>query len=79
MTSPAPADVSLYDRLVDLLGKHDVHPVDRAAIQDAFQNATTWDDLPQEVRDRIEELEKNLPSQSWEDPSDVPSYLAEFS
>jgi hypothetical protein len=65
-------DPALYERLVDLLGAHDVRPEDRMAIQQALPNANTWDDLPPALRARIEELEGSLERQSWSDPSDIP-------
>jgi hypothetical protein len=64
----------LYERLTDLLGKHDVHPADRATIQDAYYDGATWDDLPADVQALIVENEK-LPVQSWDDPSDVPDHI----
>ncbi|GAA2327488.1 hypothetical protein [Dactylosporangium salmoneum] len=65
-------DAQLYERLVDLLGAHDVHPDDRIDIQQALATATTWNDLPQPLRLRIEELERTLERQAWADPSDIP-------
>jgi hypothetical protein len=65
-------DADLYERLVNLLGMRDVHPEDRIAIQQALPSANTWTDLPQTLRDRIEELERTLEPQSWADPSDIP-------
>lgn len=71
--------VELYDRLSDALGAHDVHPEDRAKIQGAYQDAggvesATWGDLPADVQQLIEEIEKT-PRQSWDDPADVPDDL----
>lgn len=63
---------ALYDRLVELLGKHDVHPEDRAEIQ-AAAGAESWDDVPADTRAKIEQLERDLPAQSWDDPLDMPA------
>lgn len=77
MTTISP-QAELADRLTEALGTHDVHPVDRRAIQDAYIEAglhdATWDDLPADIQAKIEEAE-GLPSQSWDDPSDVPDDL----
>ena len=75
MTSPA---VQLERRLSDALGTHDVHPEDRIKVQEAYVAAgvdtATWDELPAEIRQLVEELER-LPRQSWDDPADVPDEL----
>lgn len=77
MTSPA---VALEIRLADALGAHDVHPEDRALIQQAYvaagADAATWDDLPADVQALIEEIE-NSPREAWDDPADVPDALTE--
>lgn len=81
MTTTNP-QVELADRLRDALGTHDVHPEDRAAIQQAYIEAglddATWDDLPAEIRAKVTAAEA-LPAQSWEDPADVPENLDELS
>lgn len=75
MSTPAREEViALEERLTELLGTHDVHPDDRIAIQQAFVEFGSWDRLPQEIRDRIAELEQ-LPPQAWDDPLDVPDDL----
>lgn len=74
MTTAIPQHLDLEQRLTELLGTRDVHPDDRAAIQDAYMLAPTWEQLPQAIRDKVEELEK-LPRQSWDDPFDVPDQL----
>jgi len=71
LTSP------LYERLVEVLGTRDVHPDVRSKIQDAYievGDTGTWDDLPVDVRQMIEESER-LPRQAWDDPADVPQDL----
>lgn len=68
----------LYARLTDALGTHDVAWPDRDAIQQAYLAAgaegATWNDLPEDVRQRIERVEQ-LPLTSWEDPADAPDEL----
>lgn len=71
MTSPMSPELELELRLTELLGTRDVHPDDRIAIQDAYADAPTWDDLPTDIRFMIENLEQ-LPRQAWDDPADVP-------
>ncbi len=62
-------------RLAEALGSHDVHPEDRARIQQAFIDAgmeeATWEDLPADIRALVEEIERSE-RQSWDDPADVP-------
>lgn len=68
------AAAALYDRLSDALGGHDVHPSDRATVQEAYLAAgdgAGWDDLPKDVRDLVEKIEQT-PATSWDDPSEVP-------
>lgn len=79
MTALAEAKLELERRLTDLLGAHDVHPDDRAAIQDAFGQAGSFEELPTVLQARIIELEETLPRQSWDDPSEVPDNLDELS
>jgi hypothetical protein len=78
MTTAISPQAQLADRLRDALGTHDVHPRDRALIQDAYIEAgmddATWDDLPADVQ-RLVEAAEQLPPQSWDDPSDVPDDL----
>lgn len=74
MTTAMSPHLELEARLTELLGTRDVHPDDRTAIQDAYLQHPTWDELPQAIRDRVVELEK-LPSQSWDDPFDVPDEI----
>lgn len=66
---------ALYDRLSDALGAHDVHPDDRATVQGAYLEAggedATWDDLPADVQELVQRIEKT-PRTSWDDPSEVP-------
>lgn len=68
----------LADRLTAALGTHDVHPEDRMAIQAAYIEAglhdAVWDDLPAEIQQKVIEAEA-LPSQSWDDPADVPDHI----
>lgn len=75
MTSPA---VQLYERLSEALGAHDVHPEQRRVIQQAYTEAgvhtATWDDLSQEVRELVIEIEQRQ-RQAWDDPADVPAQL----
>jgi hypothetical protein len=72
MTSPAAA---LNARLSDALGAHDVDLNIKATIQEAYLAAggdsATWDALPPEIRQLVEEIEQ-LPRTSWDDPVDVP-------
>jgi len=74
----AGTDLMLERRLSDALGAHDVHPEQRMAIQQAYiaagMDEATWDDLPPEIQQLIEEIEQ-LPRQSWDDPTDVPDEL----
>lgn len=72
MTSP---QAQLHYRLSDALGAHDPD-VDvarriRNAYMDAGMDAATWDDLPPEIQDLVEQVEK-LPRTFWEDPTDRP-------
>jgi hypothetical protein len=71
--------MALERRLTDLLGAHDVHPDDRVAIQNAFELAGSFEELPTAIQARVIELEENLPRQSWDDPSEVPDNLDELS
>ncbi len=71
MTSP---QHDFQVRIAELLGTHDIHPEDREEIQQAFAQAETWEDLPEEIREKIVELEQE-PLQTWDDPSDVPEDL----
>lgn len=77
-TEPTSGHVDLFERLSELLGTRDIHPDDRAEIQEAFEAAESWDDLPDPIKQKIVELEQ-LPVQSWDDPSDVPENLAQLS
>lgn len=79
MTALAASKIELERRLTDLLGAHDVHPDDRIAIQDAFGQANSFEELPTALQARIMELEETLPRQSWDDPSEVPENLDELS
>jgi hypothetical protein len=78
MTSPA---VELNERLSDALGAHDVHPDDRDRVQQAYiaagMDTATWDDLPDDIKALVEDIEQNYPRQSWDDPVDVPDELPE--
>lgn len=68
-------DPSLEARLNEVMGTRDLHPVERAKVQDAvLAGAVTWDDLPADVREIIEAGER-LPRQAWDDPADVPDDL----
>jgi hypothetical protein len=67
-----PKTLALRDRIEALFGTRDVHPADRRLIRDAFVEGSTWDTLPQDIRDLIERLERELPLQSWDDPADAP-------
>jgi len=67
-----PAEIDLEQRLTALFGMHDVHPQDRMELRAAFDKYLTWDALPQEIKDRIVELETDLPQESWGDPMDMP-------
>lgn len=75
MTTAVQERLELERRLTDLLGAHDVHPDERAAIQDAFEQANSFEELPTALQARIIELEEELPRQSWSDPSEVPDDL----
>lgn len=77
MTTMTDAKQALYDRIVEVLGTRDVHPDDRIAIQDAWGEAESWDDLPDNIKALIEEAEK-LPRQAWDDPMDVPDNLEDL-
>lgn len=78
MTSPTAA---LNARLSDALGAHDVGLDFKVSIQDAYLAAggdnATWNDLPPDIRQLVEEIEQ-LPRTAWDDPMDVPEDLAEF-
>jgi len=75
MSQPGSPERALYDRVVALLGAHDVHPEDRDTIREALVPGATWETIPDEVRALIEQLEKELPRQSWDDPADVPDHI----
>lgn len=77
MTSAISPELELELRLTELLGTRDVHPDDRIAIQDAYGDAPTWDDLPTHIQAKIIELE-DLPRQAWDDPADVPDDLEDL-
>jgi len=66
--------MDLYQRFTDLLGTHDIHPEDREKLQDAFEAADGWDDLPGDIQAMVVDLEK-LPVQRWDDPADVPDEI----
>jgi hypothetical protein len=74
----APTAPTLYERLVDLFGRHDVHPDDKDQILKAFDKAEKFEDLPPQIRQKIEQLEKDLPRQAWDDPADVPDNLEDL-
>lgn len=80
MAAKTDPTVELFYRLSDVLGAHNVHPDDRDAIQQAYLAAggdeATWNDLPADIKAKIEEIEKT-PRTSFEDPSDVPDELDE--
>jgi hypothetical protein len=66
----------LFHRLSDALGGHDVDPDERVRILAAWNAAggedeATWEKLPKDVQDLVEEIEKRDP-QSWDDPADLP-------
>lgn len=70
-----------YNRLADALGGHDVHPSDALEIQNAYLQAggpesATWDDLPEDIRRKVEQVE-TTPAQTWDDPADVPDTVEE--
>lgn len=70
------ATTDLYHRLSNALGGHDVHPSDAFEIQQAYLAAggpeeATWNDLPGEIQQKVIQIEQS-PSQSWDDPADVP-------
>lgn len=71
----ADAQIELNDRITDAVGAHDLMWSDKDFILDGYAAAggpeATWEDLPKELRAKIEEVEK-LPRTSWEDPADVP-------
>jgi hypothetical protein len=73
--TPPPPQVQLIDRLSDALGAHDATPEQRRLVQDAYMDAgmeeAVWDDLPDEVKRTVEEIER-LPRTMWYDPSDAP-------
>lgn len=67
----------LFHRLSDALGGFDVTPEERERILSAWtaaggQDEATWDKLPTDVQQLVQEIEKRDP-QSWDDPADLPS------
>lgn len=77
MTAAVSPRTELYERITELLGTRDVHPDDRIAIRNAYEQAESWDDLPTHIQAKVIELE-DLPRQSWDDPADVPDDLDEL-
>jgi hypothetical protein len=68
-------DQNLEQRLTEVMGTRDLHPVERAMIQDAvLGGAASWADLPANVQALVEEAEQR-PRQAWDDPMDVPDEL----
>lgn len=71
----------LFHRLSDVLGAHDVHPDDRAEIQQAYvaagSESATWDDLPPHIRGKVETIEQTYQRTAWNDPADVPADMDE--
>lgn len=74
----APTAPTLYERLVELFGNHDVHPDDKAEILEAFDKADKFESLPPEIQHKIQKLEEDLTRQSWDDPADVPDNLEDL-
>ncbi len=71
----APTAPTLYERMVELFGAHDVHPDDKAEILEALDKAEAFDDLPPEIQHKVQQLEEDLPRQAWDDPADVPDNI----
>lgn len=74
-TGITPASVELSQRLDDALGSHDVSSDDKERIQAAYVAAgwmaATWEDLPEDIRELVEDIEQ-LPRTGWDDPLDAP-------